>query len=241
MEFGIQLYSLRDEAARDFEAAVAAVAALGYKYIEFAGFFGRSAAGVRALLDRCNVGVSGTHTGWRELADDFAGTVAYHRAIGNRNIIIPGADLTTPKKLDDFIDFLNEVQPRLAAEGIALGYHNHSREFIVNDWGVRTHDELAARTAVEFEIDTYWAYAAGEDPVALLRRFAGRERVLHLKDGTPDGHGLALGEGSAPLAQIIAAASQLGLLPVVESETQKPDGPAEVTRCMNWLRANAGA
>ena len=92
------------------------------------------------------------------------------------------------------------------------------------------------RTRVEFEIDTYWAYVAGEDPVALLRRLAGRMQVIHLKDGDRAGHGQALGEGTAPVAEVRKTAMELGLRIVVESETMQPDGLSEVRRCIRYLQ-----
>lgn len=238
MNYGIQLYSVRTAMAADFDGTLRRVAKIGYESIEPAGFFGRSVSDVKRILDETGLRISGTHSGWGELRDAYAETLAFHKGIGNPNYIIPGADLKTPEKLKNFIDFVNDVQPRLADEGIALGYHNHSHEFEVTPYGYRIHDVLAEKTNLEFEIDTYWAYKAGEDPVALLRKYRDRERVLHLKDGFADGRGMALGEGTAPIAAVVAAAKELGLYCVVESETQVPDGPSEITRCAEWLKAN---
>lgn len=237
MEYGIQMYSLRDLTPNDMEGALRTVAALGYKKIEFAGFFDNSAAKVASWLDRFGLSVSGTHTGWKELAADrFAETVAYHKELGNTNIIIPGADLSTKEKLDDFIDFVNEVQPKLAAEGIRLGFHNHSKEFLPTDYGQIIHDELQARTSLGFEIDTYWAYVAKQDPIALMEKLKDRVHVIHIKDGTAEGKGYALGEGTAPVAAVRKKAIELGMLMVVESEGLQPTGPDEVGRCMQYLR-----
>ena len=238
MKYGIQLYSVRDAMAADFEGTLRRVAKIGYESVEFAGFFGRSVTDVKKILEETGLRISGTHSGWNELRDAYAATVAFHKGIGNKNYIIPGADLGTPDKLQTFVNFVNEVQPRLAEEGIALGYHNHSHEFEKTPYGYRIHDVLAEKTALEFEIDTFWAYKAGEDPVGLLRKYIGRERVLHLKDGFADGRGMALGEGTAPVADVVSAAKELGLYCVVESETQKPDGISEITRCADWLKAN---
>ncbi len=236
MEYGLQLYSVRDITGQDLEGALAKVAALGYRFVEFAGFFGHSADKVKAMLDTCGLTVSGTHTGWQELtADRIDETIAYHKAIGNKNIIIPGADLSTREKLDELIALINEAQPKLAAAGIALGYHNHSHEFIETGYGALIHKELEERTQVEFEIDTYWAYVAGLDPVALLERLGDRVRVIHLKDGYSDGHGMALGEGTAPVAAVRDYAIAHGLAMVVESETCQPTGIEEVARCMAYL------
>ena len=237
MEYGLQLYSVRDITGEDLEGALAKVAALGYRFVEFAGFFGHSADKVKAMLDTYGLTVSGTHTGWQELtADRIDETIAYHKTIGNKNIIIPGADLSTREKLDDLIALINEAQPKLAAAGIALGYHNHSHEFIETGYGALIHKELEERTQVEFEIDTYWAYVAGLDPVALLERLGDRVRVIHLKDGYSDGHGMALGEGTAPIAAVRDYAIAHGLAMVVESETCQPTGIEEVGRCMTYLK-----
>lgn len=237
MEYGIQMYSLRDLTPNDMEGALRTVAALGYKKVEFAGFFDHPASKVVSWLDRFGLSVSGTHTNWHELEEDkFAETVAYHKELGNTNIIIPGADLSTKQKLDDFIDFINVVQPKLAAEGIKLGYHNHAREFQLTDYGQFMHDELQRRTAVDFEIDTYWAYVAGRDPLEILEQLKDRVSVIHIKDGTAEGKGRALGEGTAPVAAVRKKAIELGMLMVVESEGLKPTGPDEVGRCMQYLR-----
>ena len=238
MDYGIQLYSIRDLARDNFEEAIATAARLGYASIEFAGFFGRDPAAVNAALEKNGIRVCGTHSPWVDLAENFDETVRFHKEIGNGIYTIPGADLSTPEKLRDFVEFLNFTTPRLAAEGITLAYHNHSREFITNSFGVRTHDVLAAETPVFFEIDTYWAFVAGEDPVAVLEKYAHRMKQIHLKDGSHDGKGQALGEGEAPLCEVMSAARRLGLYMIVESETQRPDGPSEIGRCIDWLRAN---
>ena len=238
MDYGIQLYSIRDLAKESFEEAVRTAAKIGYSSIEFAGFFGRSSAEVVKAMDDAGIRICGTHSGWGELANDYENTLRFHKEIGNTHYTIPGADLSTPEKLKDFVEFLNYMTPKLASEGIELAYHNHSREFIVNDFGVRTHDVLAAETSVKFEIDTYWAFVAGEDPVAVLEKYAHRMALIHLKDGTPEGKGRSLGLGSAPLADVVAAAKRLGLYMIVESEGQEPDGPAEITRCIDWLNIN---
>lgn len=234
--YGIQLYSLRDMTKDDFEGALRIVSELGYTSVEPAGFFGHSAEDVAKMLARYNLTVSSTHTGWKELTpDNLAETIRYHKTIGNPNIIIPGADLSTPEKLDEFIDLLNDVQPKLAAEGIALGYHNHAREFEPNSWGILTHTELEKRTNVEFQIDTYWAYVAGLDPVETITRLRDRIRYIHLKDGTKT-KGLALGEGTAPVAAVRKKAIELGFGMVVESEGCDPTGAEEVGRCIKYLR-----
>lgn len=236
MNYGLQLFSVRDLTEKDLDLALKKVAEIGYKTVEFAGFFGHSAEDVKAMMDNYGLTVSGTHSGLGDLDNDFAGTVKYHQTIGNKNYIIPGAPWQTKEELDDTIAKLNKYQPMLAAEGITLGYHNHDGEFKPNKDGIIAHTEMENRTSVQFEIDTYWAYVAGKDPIEVITRLKDRVPVIHLKDGLADGHGFALGEGTAPVAAVREKAIELGMHIVVESETLQPDGISEVTRCFEYLK-----
>ncbi len=237
MEYGIQMYSVRDITGKDMEGALKALAEMGYRNVEFAGFFGIPAEKIKAMLDRYGLKVSGTHTGWQEIADHYEETLTYHKAIGNTRIIIPGADLSTKEKLDAFIEMLNEYQPKLAAEGITLGYHNHDHEFKPNDDGQIIYDEIVSRTDVALEIDTYWAYAAGKDPVALMESLKQRLPVIHIKDGLSNREGKPLGMGTAPVAAVYKKAVALGVPMVVESETLQPDGLTEARICIEYLKS----
>lgn len=237
MEYGIQMYSVRDITKDNMEGALKALSDMGYKYVEFAGFFGIPAEKIAAMLDQYGLKVSGTHTGIMEVVNDFAGTVAYHKAIGNTKIIVPGHDLSTKAKLDEFIDLMNEYAPKLAAEGIILGYHNHDHEFKPNEDGQIIYDEIVARTDIALEIDTYWAYAGGKDPVALMEQLKDRLNVIHIKDGLANREGKPLGLGTAPVADVYKKAVELGVLMVVESETLQPDGLTEAKICINYLKS----
>ena len=237
MDYGIQMYSVRDLTKTSLDDALRQVSELGYKFVEFAGFFGHSAEEVKAMLDKYGLRVSGTHTGWQEVAEHFEETVAYHKAIGNKNIIIPGADLSDQKKLDDFIKMANEFQPKLAAEGITLGYHNHAGEFRPNEDGSMIHDQLVYRTNLILEIDTYWAYVGMGHPVELLDRLKDRVPVIHIKDGDAEGKGKPLGMGTAPVKAVYEKALEMGIPMVVESETLTPDGMTEAKICIEYLKS----
>jgi sugar phosphate isomerase/epimerase len=236
--YGIQLYSVRDAMAVDMAGTMQRIADLGYKYVEFAGFFGHSAEEVRKMLDDTGLVCSGTHSPWTDLRPTkIMETIAYHKTIGNPRYIIPGADLSTLEKIEEFVNVMNFAQPILAAEGIKLGYHNHSHEFIVMPWGSTIHAELERRTDINFEIDTYWVYNAGLDPVKVLDKLIDRIKVIHLKDGLPGGEGRTLGKGEAPCKAVIDYANKKGLLMVVESETLSPSGPEEAKACMEYLNS----
>lgn len=237
MEYGLQLFSVRDITKDNLEDALRQVAELGYKNVEFAGFFGYAAEEVKAMLDKYGLTVSGTHTGWQEVAEHFEETVAYHKIIGNKNIIVPGCDLSSQEKLDAFVAMANEFQPKLAAEGISFGYHNHAHEFRPNEDGSMIHDQLVYRTNLDLEIDTYWAYVGMQHPVELMERLKDRLKVIHIKDGSADGKGQPLGMGTAPVADVYAKAVEMGIPIVVESETLTPDGITEAKICIEYLKS----
>ena len=235
MEYGLQLYSVRDFTQKDLAYTLKKVAEIGYKYVEFAGFFGHSAEEVKAMLNEYGLVVSGTHSSLKELDEDFAATVKYHHAIGNTNYIIPGAPWGTAAELNDTIEKLNKYKPLLAAEGITLAYHNHDGEFLPNKDGLIAHAEMEKRSDIDFEIDTYWAYAAGKDPIEVITRLQDRVHVIHLKDGDMNKVGFPLGEGTCPVAAVREKAIELGMTMVVESENLKPDGISEVAQCFKYL------
>ena len=250
VEYGLQMYSLRDITGNDLKDALRQVAEMGYKYIEFAGFFGHKAEDVKQWLDEYGLVCSGTHTGGEALAEDvIADTIAYHKAIGCPNLIIPGMDWSTEEKLDENIALMNRAQPILAENGIALGYHNHSGEFFPMPYGKVVEDEIIARTNVALQIDTWWAFNAGVDPVAYCETYKDRIRVIHLKDGIAckpecrdqihwgDGvEGRSVGSGEAPILAVREWCMKNGVLMVVESEGLDPTGPEEVGRCIDFLR-----
>lgn len=237
MEYGLQMYSLRDITGEDLKGALEKVAKIGYKGVEFAGFFGHSAEDVKDWLDADGLTVTGTHTGWKEIAEDYEGTLAYHKTIGNKNIIVPGADLSTAEAITTFVNFANEFQPKLEKEGISLQYHNHHREYLPNKDGQIPQDELAKRTNLKFEIDTYWTFVAKRDPLEVITRLKDRIAFIHLKDGNGGFRGYSLGMGAAPVKAVWEKAQELGFYMVVESGGCEPDGVSEVTRCFEYLKS----
>jgi len=237
MEYGIQMYSVRDITGENLKEALFKVAEMGYKYVEFAGFFGCKAEDVRDWLWCAGLKVSGTHTGWQEVAEHFEETVKYHKTIGNKNIIVPGCDLSTQEKIDAFVEMANKFQPLLEKEGITFGYHNHSHEFKPNEDGSMIYENIVERTNLNLELDTFWAYAAGKDPVATMEELKDRLTFIHIKDGTADGHGKPLGQGTAPCDKVYAKAVEMGIPMVVESETLQPDGLTEAKICIEFLKS----
>ena len=251
IEYGLQLYSVRDITKKNLKDALRQVAEMGYKYVEFAGFFGNSAEDVKSWLDEYGLKVSGTHTGYDQIQPNvIKKTIEYHKAIGCTNLIVPGAVYGTSEELEYTVALFNYAEKRLAKEGITLGYHNHSKEFYKGPHGKVVEEEFINRTGVELEIDTFWLFNAGIDPVPYLEAHKDRIRVIHLKDGdiptegardydtAHDGvKGKSLGSGMAPVKAVRDWALANNVLMVVESEGLDPTGPEEVKRCIDFLRS----
>src|SRR5437879_193756 len=89
--FALQLYSVRNECAKDLDGTVTAVAKMGYKAVEFAGYHGRDAKTLRKLLDEVGLKCCGTHIQLDTLlGENLAKTVDFNHTIGNKFLIVPG-------------------------------------------------------------------------------------------------------------------------------------------------------
>ena len=243
MNYGLQLYSVRDAAKADFESTLRQVAEMGYTMVESAGFFGHSAEDVKAMLEHYGLTLCSTHTGYNELFNKFEETLDFHKRVGCKNIILPGVMFATKEAIDYSVACINRYQPIIEAEGMKLHYHNHSGEFLPNKDGLIAEDELARRTNVLFELDTFWVYNAGLDPIAIMEQYRDRLEFIHLKDGiseadSADGkvYGRSVGSGAAPVIAVRKKAIEMGLNIVIESEGLDPTGPEEVKRCIDFLR-----
>ena len=245
MNYGLQMYSIRDMASENYEAALKTVAEMGYAMVESAGFFGHSAEDIAAMLKNYGLTLCSTHTGFNLLEEDFAGTVAFHKTVGCADIILPSVPFSTKEALDHAIACINRWQPALQAEGMRLHFHNHSGEYLPNKDGQIAIDELAARTSVLFQIDTFWAANAGHCAVELMEKYKDRLHTVHLKDGIPvdltnpesRAVGRSLGLGTTPVADVRKKAIEMGLTMVVESEDLDPTGEEESRRCIQYLKA----
>lgn len=250
-EYGCQMYSVRDSAQKDLKEALCRVAELGFTSVEFAGFFGHSAETVRAWLEEYGLTPFGTHTSGELLEPEKIGeTIAYHKALGCKRLIVPGLSWGTEEKMAHNLALLKNAGKALAENGIVLGYHNHSKEFYETPYGRTAVKEILSETDTQLEVDVFWLYNAGLDPVEFLEAHRDRVFAIHLKDGLPvpaenrnyartnDGEtGLALGEGVVPVRAVREWAIRNGVGMVVESEGLQPTGLMEVGRCMQYLRS----
>ncbi|MET0580387.1 MAG: sugar phosphate isomerase/epimerase [Pseudoxanthomonas sp.] len=199
---GLQLWTIRDDVARDLPAALKAVAAIGYGEVEFAGVPKQAATQVRSRLRDNGLAAPSMHCGMADAQKDLQQRIDYAEAIGARQLVVAfpstadsrfqdGNALAAGMTLDDWkwnAEQLNRVGELTRKAGIACGYHNHNMEFRSYD-GVVAYDELLRLTdaqLVTMQLDIGWVVAAGADPLQLLDRHADRISSLHIKDVRKD-------------------------------------------------------
>lgn len=216
MQVGLQLYTVRDQTAQDFKGTIRKVAQMGYQGVEFAGYGDLSASELRDLLQETGLKVAGSHVGYQILESDSASAIEYCRQIECPYLIVPYMhidQLNDAERLRTFITNMNEYGRRCKDAGITLAYHNHSHEFEkLNDAYLL--DLLAEGTdpeLVKLEVDTYWVSYASVDPVAYLRKHAGRVPLIHLKDMTPERTFAEVGDGTLDIASYIATGKEIGV------------------------------
>lgn len=237
MNYGIQMFSIRDMAEHNYENALRIAAEAGYKSIELAGTFGNSAKNVRLWLERYGLECFCAHVGKNMLVEDFDSTVGYYKELGVEYIVIPTLPMRNQLELDSAIELINYFQKKLETEGMRLAYHNHDMEYIQYDNGSYAHKELEQRTSVDFELDTFWTLCGGFDPIVEMQRLRDRIKFIHLKDGFVDARlSTAIGLGKMPIRDIRAMAIKLGFEIIIESEGLQPDGASEIIQCMQHLR-----
>ena len=193
----IQLYTLRDQLAIDLEGTLAALAAIGYRRVEHAGFAGRSVTAFKAALDAAGLWASSGHVGIPQPFDPtkWSVSLADARTLGSRYIVHPffGINFGTGEVVRDratwtaFAHDLNQAGQMAREAGLRLGYHNHNWEFfrLTDDPSRTAYDVLIEETDaryVHFEMDLFWVTRGARDPVDLLRRLDGRVRQYHVKD-----------------------------------------------------------
>jgi sugar phosphate isomerase/epimerase len=213
---GIQLYTVRDLMAREPDATLRALAAIGYREVEFAGLHGRSAREIRRILNDHGLTAPAGHVSIQEIRTSFPRLLDDAAMLGWRWIVCPWIDepertTTGYKRL---AADLNRAGESARAAGIRLAYHNQSYEFAPIAGGVIPYDLLLAELdseAVDMELDVFWMVHAGADPLAYLSRHPDRFRLVHVKDRTLAGEMVDVGRGAIDFPRILAAAATAGV------------------------------
>ncbi len=239
---GVQLYTVRSILENDFVGGIEKVAAAGYDEVEFAGYFDRSPADVKALLDRLGLAAPSAHVGLDALKDDLDAVVEAARVIGHQFVVCPWLAPNQRRTLDDYrghAAFFNEAGKRFKDEGIQFAYHNHDFEFEPID-GRMPYDLLLAETdadLVKMELDLYWITYAGQDPLAYFAKHPGRFPLCHVKDMAADRTMTPAGQGTIDFAAVFAKSDEAGLQHYFVEHDNAEDPIQSITTSYTYLRA----
>ena len=214
---GIQLYTVRGAMRRDVAATLRELAGLGYREVEFAGYFDRSPAALRELLTRHGLAAPAAHVPYASIGDGWARTLDEAAAVGHRWVVIPWLPVEVRRTADDWrrvAEQLTRGAEAARAAGLRLGYHNHDFELAPVDGQVPLDLLLSAtdRDLVDFELDVFWVVRGGGDPLDYLTRHRGRFPMLHVKDsaGPPTHAQTDVGKGVIDYRRIIEVATAQG-------------------------------
>jgi sugar phosphate isomerase/epimerase len=201
LPIGLQLYSVRDILPKDYEGTLRQLSALGYREVEAAGFFGHTPSEVKQAMDHAGLRCVSAHYSLKDLLPKVDETIQFGKDLGLNYIVCSSPMLKDPSRikdagsrsaresmtLDDWrwnADQFNHIGERVNAAGMRFAYHNHTPEFRSEN-GILFYDELLRLTdpaKVTMELDCGWAVIAGQNPANLLKRYATRISMLHVKD-----------------------------------------------------------
>ena len=195
---GVQLYSVRDMMKADFDGTLAKVAQIGYKEVEFAGYFDHSPEKVKASLAAVGLTAPSAHYNFTYLGDQWAGVLDSAKKVGHEYVVCSYVDEELRKDMAAWhriAETFNRAGEAAQKAGLQFAYHNHDFEFKKID-GQVPYDFLlkeADPKLVKLEMDLYWATKGGADPISYFNQYPGRFPLVHVKGMAKDGSMTSVG------------------------------------------------
>lgn len=248
---GLQLYSLRREAARDLSRTLALVRELGFTELEVGDFFNRTASEFGRMLSANGLKATSMGAGWAQLTNSVSQAADHAQALGVEYVTCSQIPRTKQLTLDGATraaENLNRWGQSLASSGIRLCYHIHGYEFVPGPDGTLfdTLAKLMDSRLANFEIDVFWVVFGNEDPVKLLTRYSGRFPLMHVKDirkGEPrtfdpgtvaEAASVPLGTGEVRWRTVLNAARKHGVRHYYLEE-EHPNTVAQIRQSLRYL------
>ncbi|HEV2860576.1 MAG TPA: sugar phosphate isomerase/epimerase [Pyrinomonadaceae bacterium] len=241
---GMQLYTVRRELEKDFGGTLARVAALGYREVEFAGYFNRPPKEVRGLLDRHRLKSPAAHVPLVALRGNLQEMIDAAHLIGHKYLLVAYLPAEERRSLDDYrrhADLFNKAGELLNKAGLRFAYHNHDFEFAPTGGRV-PYDlllELTDPRLVKMEMDLYWTVKGGASPLKYFEKHPGRFHLLHVKDmdATPKRYFTEVGRGVIDFKTVFAGAGRAGVRHYFVEQDETPGPPFDSLKVsMDYLK-----
>ncbi len=231
---GVQLYTVRREMQKSVEDTLERVAKIGYQEVEFAGYFGKSAREIRALLDANGLTSPSAHSAdLTSIRTRFPAVLDDALTIGHKYVVCASLP-TAERSMDGFrrvAEEFNHAGEQAARVGVTLGYHNHDFEFQTLSGGIG-YDVLLSATdpkLVAMQMDLFWISKAGRDPLDYFAKYPGRFFSVHVKDMNAAGEMVAVGEGRLPFSTWFAQSDKAGIRHYFVEHDNPMDPMASIT------------
>jgi sugar phosphate isomerase/epimerase len=247
-QISLQLYTVREETARDMPGTLREISDIGYPAVEFAGYGGLTPRALKAILDDLGLRTSGVHVPLDSWETNPETVIADMKALDCAHAVLPSAppgrrrdEASVARLAED----LNRWGEQCRREGVTFSYHNHDFEFAPLG-NTTTWDVLVRETDPELvglELDLYWVKYAGTDPETVMRDVADRVSLVHLKDMAPDDKlsDLPVGEGTLPWTTLLEAADAAGVEWFIAEQDNPRDALEDVRISLKHLHELASA
>ena len=226
---GLQLYTVRQSMQESVERTLEQVARIGYKEVEFAGYFGRTPRQIRSWLDTNGLVAPSSHGGdLNTIRTRWAQALEDAKIVGHRYLVcasLPRSEQTADGYKRVAAEF-NRAGEEAAKAGITFAYHNHDFEFRPLGDTIGYDILLAERDPklVQMQMDLFWIVKGGRDPLVYFAKHPGRFFSVHVKDMDANGAMVDVGAGRLPFAKYFAQATQAGIRHYFV-EHDNPDDP----------------
>jgi sugar phosphate isomerase/epimerase len=242
-QISLQLYTVREETARDMPGTLRRISEIGYPAVEFAGFGGENAEDLSNILDDLGLRASGAHVPFDSWETDPGSVITDMHTLDCAHAILPMAppdqhrDETAVARLAGSLNWWGDL---CRQEGVTFSYHNHDFEFALLD-GTTMWEVLVRETDPElvyFELDLYWVRYGGANPETLLRDVADRVSLVHVKDMASDDQrsDLPVGEGIMPWTSLLEAADAAEVEWYVAEQDNPKDALEDVRISLQYMR-----
>lgn len=248
LKIGIQLYSLRGEMEKSVEKTLERVAEMGFDFVEFAGYFGKNADELRALLDKYGLEGASVHQGYNPdtTEEQYKEQIEFLKTLGVKYWGVPCVDKSNfipDEPLRALTQGFNTLGTRLKRAGMELCYHNH--DFELEKYNGKSHLDRAFdtfdRCLVSPEFDVCWLHRGGVNPAEYVRKHGNYSKIIHLQDYKIENNSMIftpLGDGVVDFPEIIKAIKDSSIEYLVyEKDEWYDDALADAKKSIEYLKS----